>query len=532
MAVQWLKLLITEPKRVCIPMFIPKLMIKQLYTIGSLRLNNGGIRFSLKNRLRDGSLCKINSLTIDKQPITLDNLFISSVDGGQINVTEIEHSGAIKFALGAEIEFFINDIKLSLNTNHRLEICLETTPFGEIQISIEDQLSEAVDNSHKMPRNPADDLNSSIIKARQEFVKTLTQTAPETVFNYGLDTALIRGNIEHFVGAAQIPIGIAGPVQVNGEHAKGEFLIPMATTEGTLVASYNRGMKLLNMNGGVTATVVGDAMQRAPVFVFDNARQARDFVHWLDANIEQVRAEAEATDPFVRLSYIDHILSNKFAYLRFNFTTGDAAGQNMVGRATFVACSWILERYKGVRNFFLESNLATDKKASQINIMRTRGKRVTAEVTINKDILLRVMRVEPKQIDFHGRVSAVGSFLAGTTNTGLHSANGIAAMFIATGQDVANVSESSAAILYSEVDQNGDLYLSLTIPALIVATCGGGTGLSTQQECLKMLHCDGPNKVKKFAEIIAAVVLAGEISLACAISSLDWVPSHEEYGRN
>ena len=513
-------------------MFIPQLMIKQLYTIGSLRLNNGGVRFSLKNRLRDASLCKIISVTINKQEINPDNIFVSSVDEEQISTADIEASAGMQFALGAELTFFITDIKLPLNSNHLLDIYIETAPFGKIKLSIEDQLNDAIDNSDKLPRNPADDLNPSIIKTRQEFVKTFTQTVPEKVFNYGLDTSSIKGNIEHFVGAAQIPIGIAGPVQVNGEHAKGEFLIPMATTEGTLVASYNRGMKLLNMNGGVTATVVGDAMQRAPVFVFDNARQARDFVRWLDANIEQVRAEAEATDPFVRLSYIDHVLSNKFAYLRFNFTTGDAAGQNMVGRATFVACSWILERYKGVRNFFLESNFATDKKASQINIMRTRGKRVTAEVTINKDILLRVMRVEPKQIDFHGRVSAVGSFLAGTTNTGLHSANGIAAMFIATGQDVANVSESSAAILYSEVDQNGDLYLSLTIPALIVATCGGGTGLSTQQECLKMLHCDGPNKVKKLAEIIASVVLAGEISLACAISSLDWVPSHEEYGRN
>jgi hydroxymethylglutaryl-CoA reductase (NADPH) len=513
-------------------MFIPKLMLQQLYTIGSLRLNNGGIRFSLKNRLRDASLCKIKTLKINKQLINSESIFVSTGDSGKISVADIEASTGVKFPLGAEVEFSIVDIQLSPNINHLLDISLETAPFGEIQLSIEDQLNEAIDNSDKLPRNPADDLNPSIVKARQDFVSNFTETVPEKVFSYSLDTALIKGNIEHFVGAAQIPIGIAGPLQVNGEHAKGEFLIPMATTEGTLIASYNRGIKLLNMNGGVTATVVGDAMQRAPVFVFDNARQARDFVRWLDVNIAQVRQEAEATDPFVHLSYIDHILSNKFAYLRFNFTTGDAAGQNMVGRATFVACSWILQHYQGIRNFFLESNLATDKKSSQINIMRTRGKRVTAEVTINKDVLRRVMRVEPKQIDFHGRVSAVGSFLAGTTNTGLHSANGIAAMFIATGQDVANVSESSAAILYSEVDQNGDLYLSLTIPALIVATCGGGTGLSTQQECLKILHCDGPNKVMKLAEIIASVVLAGEISLACAISSLDWVPSHEEYGRN
>lgn len=142
------------------------------------------------------------------------------------------------------------------------------------------------------------------------------------------------------------------------------------------------------------------------------------------------------------------------------------------------------------------------------------------------------MRFAPEQIDFHGRVSAVGSFLAGTTNTGLHSANGITAMFIATGQDVANVAESSSAILYSEIDKNGDLYLSITIPALIVATCGGGTGLNTQRECLEMLDCYGTGKARKFAEIVSSVVLAGEISLASAISSLDWVPSHEEYGRN
>ena len=239
-----------------------------------------------KNRLRDGSLCKINSVTINKQKINPDNIFDSSVEEEQISAVDIEASAGMQFALGAELTFFITDIKLLLNTNHSLDIYIETAPFGEIKLSIEDQLNDAIDNSDKLPRDTADDLNPSIIKTRQEFVKTFTQTVPEKVFNYGLDTSSIKGNIEHFVGAAQIPIGITGPVQVNGEHAIGEFLIPMATTEGTLVASYNRGMKLLNMNGGVTATVVGDTMQRAPVFVFENARQARDFVSWLDANIE------------------------------------------------------------------------------------------------------------------------------------------------------------------------------------------------------------------------------------------------------
>ncbi len=149
--------------------------------------------------------------------------------------------------------------------------------------------------------------------------------------------------------------------------------------------------------------------------------------------------------------------------------------------------------------------------------MRTRGKRVIAEAIIKREDLLQVMRVEPKQIDYHGRVASVGSFLSGVNNTGLHSPNGLTAMFIATGQDVANISESSAGILYSELTDKGDLYLSLTIPSLIIATYGGGTGIGTQKESLELMGCYGKGKAYKLAEIMAAVALAGEISLASAI---------------
>ena len=164
--------------------------------------------------------------------------------------------------------------------------------------------------------------------------------------------------------------------------------------------------------------------------------------------------------------------------------------------------------------------------------MRTRGKRVIAEVTMPRDVLIQHMRVEPEQLAYHAKVANVGAILSGANNNGLHSANSITAMFIATGQDVANVSESSAAIMYVELTPDRDLYLSLTIPSLIVATYGGGTGLATQRECLEIMGCYGKGKVKKFAEIVAGVALAGEISLASAISSLDWVSSHEQYGRN
>jgi hydroxymethylglutaryl-CoA reductase (NADPH) len=248
--------------------------------------------------------------------------------------------------------------------------------------------------------------------------------------------------------------------------------------------------------------------------------------------MDPIRDAAEATSSVARLDYIDPYLASKFAYLRFNFTTGDAAGQNMVGRATFAGCSWILDHYDGIKNFYLESNLATDKKASQVNLMKTRGKRVIAEAVVKRDVLIQHMRVDPKQLSYHAGIANVGAILSGANNNGLHSANGITAMFIATGQDVANVAESSAGIIYTELTPEGDLYLSMTIPSLIVATYGGGTGLATQQESLKLLGCSGKGKVNKLAEIIGAVVLAGEISLASAISSSDWVSSHERYGRN
>jgi hydroxymethylglutaryl-CoA reductase (NADPH) len=291
-------------------------------------------------------------------------------------------------------------------------------------------------------------------------------------------------------------------------------------------------MKVLNAAGGVRCTVSDDCMQRAPVFVFHSAREARDFGAWVQEHLNEIREAAQATSRFVKLRDIETYLSNKFAFLRFNYETGDAAGQNMVGRATFAACGWILDRVPHVARFYLESNLATDKKASQVNIMRTRGKRVTAEITLPRGVVTEQLRVEPETLAYHAGVGTVGAVLSGANNNGAQSPNGITALFIATGQDVANVAESSAGIFYGEVTPGGDLYISLTIPSLIVGTFGGGTALPTQRECLQILGCAGPGKVRKLAEIIAGVALAGEISLAAAISSLDWVSSHEKYGRN
>jgi hydroxymethylglutaryl-CoA reductase (NADPH) len=377
-----------------------------------------------------------------------------------------------------------------------------------------------------------DDYSRAAAARRVEFVGAATGAHLEHVGRYSLDPAAVAGNVENFIGAAQVPIGIAGPLLVDGEHARGEFYVPLATTEGTLVASYNRGMKLLYYAGGVKTTVMDDRMQRAPAFGFDSAREARAFGQWVRASFDDIKRQADATTRTGRLRDIEQFSASRFIFLRFNYTTGDAAGQNMTGKATSRACDWILAHYRGVRRFCLESNLATDKKSSQINILDTRGKRVTAEATIPADLVREIMRTTPDQMLSARQLSNLGGLLSGVNNNGNHSANGIAAMFVATGQDVANLAESSAALVYAELLEDGAYYYSITIPALIVATYGGGTGLPTQRECLELLGCYGTGKVRKFAEIVAATALCGELSLGSAIVAGEWVGAHERLGRN
>jgi len=512
-------------------MKVPALILKQLYTFGSLENVRGGVRFAIKNRLSDATLKAVHQIAIDGEAVPLDKLTFELGDGKTFKGSEVGNGHSIDFPLRKTLTIQAAVSKLE-SGRHEIALSFDAEPFGELSFKVKDAIDENRQKEKAIPYDKEDNFVPRIIKKRQRFIEKETGVKLRHITKYSIDPKTTGGNVENFTGVAQVPIGFAGPLQVNGEHADGEYLIPLATTEGTLVASYNRGIKVLNMSGGVMATVVEDCMQRAPVFIFDSAREARDFGAWVKGHFAEIAEAAEATSSIAKLLYIDTFLANKFAYLRFNFSTGDAAGQNMVGRATFAACSWMLEQVSTVRRFYLESNFATDKKASQVNIMRTRGKRVTAEVVVPREVLLQVMRVEPESLAYHAAVANVGTQLSGANNNGCHSPNAITAMFIATGQDVANVAESSAGVVYTELTPDRDLYISITIPSLIVASYGGGTGLATQRECLEVLGCYGKGKVRKFAEIVAGVALAGELSLASAISSLDWVSSHEKYGRN
>ena len=503
-------------------------LLGRLYTLGSLDTDDNGFHFRVKNRLFAATLTAVDRLAVDGADLALADVTLSSEDTA---VGADDLGEGIVFDLRDELTVRVAGPRLDEGP-HEIEVSFRAEPFGDLAFEVRDVVVAALPERPGLPRDREDDQSAAVVEARRRFLGEHTGTTPEHLFSGSFDPHVTRGNIENFVGVAQVPIGLAGPLLVDGEHARGEFLVPLATTEGTLVASYNRGMKAINLAGGVMCSVVDDRMQRAPVFEFDDARQARDFCQWVRDHQTEIAAVAESTTSIGRLVEIECYLASRLAFLRFDFTTGDAAGQNMVGRAVFAACSWILERVPAVRRYWLEANFATDKKASQVNMMRTRGKRVTAEITLPRAVLARVLRVSPEGLHEHANAANIGTFLSGANNNGLHAANAIAALFIATGQDAANVAESSAAVVHTEITADGDFYVSITLPSLIVATHGGGTGLPTQRECLQILGCAERGSVAKLAEITAGTVLAGELSLASAISSLDWVSSHEHYGRN
>jgi hydroxymethylglutaryl-CoA reductase (NADPH) len=392
--------------------------------------------------------------------------------------------------------------------------------------------------SKRIPRSSEDDYSAGIIGERQSFIEENTPSRLNHTRQYSFDPGDMSGNIENLFGVAQVPIGLAGPLLVNGEHAQGEFFVPMATVEGTLLASYNRGMKVIRESGGVMTTVAGEAMQRAPVFVFPSAREARDFGLWLKDNFTQIKAQAESTTSVGKLTEIEQYHAHNMVFARFDYTTGDAAGQNMTSRATFTACEWIHKQYPTMSHYLLSGNFDTEKKASSVNLLKGRGRRVTAEITIPREVMLENLRITPQQMHYGQGITSVSAFLSGSSNNAAHPANGLAALYLATGQDIANIGESHQCSTYNRVTRDGDYYFSITLPSLIVATYGGGTGLPTQRECLEIMDCFGQGKALKLAEIAAATALAGELSLGAAAKidrktrKNEWVDAHEKLGRN
>jgi hydroxymethylglutaryl-CoA reductase (NADPH) len=297
-------------------------------------------------------------------------------------------------------------------------------------------------------------------------------------------------------------------------------------------------MRVIRESGGVTTTVVSEAMQRAPVFLFKNARDGRDFAQWLRDNFQQIKSQAETTTSVGKLLEIEIYPNHNMVYTRFDYSTGDAAGQNMTGKATYIACEWIRDNYANLRSYGLSGGWESEKKTSYVNSLHGRGRKVTAEITIPRQVLGDLLRITPEHLRNSVSTNTLSAFLTGASNNALHPANGLAALYLATGQDMANIGEASQCSVHSYVTGNGDLYYSITLPALIMATYGGGTGLATQRECLELMDCFGKGKAYKLLEIAAGVVVAGELSLQSAARSTkaseanEWVDAHEKLGRN
>ena len=350
---------------------------------------------------------------------------------------------------------------------------------------------------------------------------------------------LVGRNIENPIGAVQVPVGVAGPLHVVGEYARGDFYVPLATTEGALVASVNRGAKAVTMAGGARARVLRDGMARAPVFWTPGLEEARRLIDWVREHMDLVRRAAESTTRHGRLLEVQPFQAGNLVWLRFVYFTGDAMGMNMATIATDAAVRAILEGFPGeARLVAISGNLCTDKKPSAVNVVCGRGKTVTAEALLPREVVREVFHVEPEDIEFVNRAkNLMGSAVAGSLGGfNAHIANIVAAIFIATGQDVAQVVESSMGFTWAEVRGDGSLYVSVTLPSLEVGTVGGGTRLPTQREALSLLGVAGGgdppgSNARKFAEIVAAAVLAGELNLLAALAANELARAHRMLGR-
>ncbi|WP_321428660.1 hydroxymethylglutaryl-CoA reductase (NADPH) [uncultured Methanolobus sp.] len=357
--------------------------------------------------------------------------------------------------------------------------------------------------------------------------------------NFSIDVEnATKKNIENMIGVIQIPLGVAGPLKVNGEFASDEFRLPLATTEGALVASVNRGCSVITKSGGSNVRVFQDVMTRAPVFRLENVIKAKEFADWVqDPEVfSRMKAKASETTRFGELLDVKPFVTGNSVYVRFSYDTKDAMGMNMVTIATDAVLSLIKDEF-GAIPVSLSGNMCTDKKPSAINNILGRGKTVVADVTIPAELVEKRLKCKPEtMVEVNYRKNLLGSARAGSLGYNAHAANIIAAMYIACGQDPAHVVEGSSTITTMELTKYGDIYCSVTIPAMPLGTVGGGTNLGTQHECLRLLGVNGSgtppgSNAKKLAEIIACAVLAGEISLIGAQAAGHLARAHAELGR-
>ena len=371
---------------------------------------------------------------------------------------------------------------------------------------------------------------------RLQWIRRVSGAPLETLEQSHLDVAGLRGNIENLVGSIEIPVGLAGPLLFNGSNVQGMITAPLATTEGTLVASTTRGARAISRAGGVTTQILGQRMSRAPMYEFDDVRAAARFGRWLQSQHALISEQISQVSRHARLVEVWPIQIGRVVHVRFSYETADAAGQNMTTACTWRACQWINEMACQVagltpRQFFVEGNASGDKKVSYLSIIAGRGTRVTAECFLDRGSVEEVLKTTPQAIASVSRFAVQSSMHAGMVGNSINPANLVAAIFAATGQDIGCVHESSVALLSIDAVDDG-LYASILLPALIVGTVGGGTQLAGQRDLLDMIGCVGSGGVPRLAEIIAGFALALDLSTIAAVTGGQFADAHERLGRN
>ena len=357
------------------------------------------------------------------------------------------------------------------------------------------------------------------------------KTIPSALYD-GEDMEVYSANIENCIGTVKMPVGIAGPIRVNGSFAKGDYYLPMATTEAALVASYHRGAVVLSKAGGCSAVILAEGVTRSPGFAFASISEMLLFAHWVLTHKEQIKEVAATTTRFGKLEDIRFAAQGSHLYLLCDFTTGDAAGQNMVTIATQALCDFLISQTPVKPQYwFVEANASGDKKAAAQSFTTVRGKKVTAEALIPGKYIERFLHTTSERMVQYWQMSVLGGVMTGTIGVQGHYANGLAALFIACGQDAACVAEAAVGITRFARMENDDLYVSVTLPNMIVGTVGGGTKLPSQQAALQLMGLAGAGHAKAFAEVCAAAVLAGEISIIGSLSAGDFTKAHDDLAR-
>jgi hydroxymethylglutaryl-CoA reductase (NADPH) len=393
--------------------------------------------------------------------------------------------------------------------------------------------TEEILKESSMRVNEAD--QRAAIAKRGEIISKMTGIEIKNIQSFSIDPEKIENrNIECFVGAIQTPVTFAGPILVNDRM----HYVAISTNEGALAMSINRGMKAVNMSGGVNARVTRDHMTRSVSFELNDMNNAEKFESWVLENYNKIKEAIETDSSHLEITKMNTTSYGSQIFLKFFAKTGDANGMNMLTIGVDKGLKYISANYEGANPLTLSANMCSDKKSTAINIIEGRGKSVDVEVVIPEEILNNVMKTTATALEntYNSKIVMGSSFAVGMGNYNAHAANIVAATFLATGQDAAQIVESSAAFTsIRKVGDNGnDIKMTVQLPSLEIGTIGGGTAIETQNEAIQVMLTNLYNKKRPeshsamiFAEIIGAAVLAGELNLLCALSSHDLASGHK-----